>query len=344
MPQLRFTTIVVSEDATWHDAMPQVGGCVPKLRTRQTAGQYEHHQDSHAKTQRKSREQKRLSAVSHRIPRESERSHEDPWEDTIAIVPVHMEHLHFYSTLLRPTTLLLLPGVSASSSAHRETLATAGSLTTSNLGDESTTLDGVDKNVSRWEEEVRPGTSEDDLATNSIILRVDVEESVGGDIASSWVAADGANVMHPQTSAVVALVDEVINNVQVVVDTLVVDCEESTGCLWITKVTHVDDVSDRASGRSWSLSTNLVELVVEDHELMTLISPPALVAVGSARVAEAAEYFGCWNPVLTGGIVDGDGVLVVTNADVASTELTVWSLVGHALGVMDIPVLRSAAW
>jgi hypothetical protein len=190
---------------------------------------------------------------------------------------------------------------------------------------------------------VRPSTGEYNPSTNSIVLGVDVEESVHRNIASSGVPANRADIVHPETSAVVALVGETVHDVQVVVNTLVVDCKEGPGRLGVAQITKIDDVRHGTAGRSWSLGTLLVELVVEDHELVALISPPSLVAVCSARVAEAGEDLGCWVAFLAGGIVDGDGVLVVSDADVAASETAVWSLVGDALGVVDVAILRSAA-
>lgn len=52
------------------------------------------------------------------------------------------------------------------------------------LDNVSTTLDCVDKNVSRWEQEVAPCPSKLHNTTHGIILGVDIEEALGLDAAS----------------------------------------------------------------------------------------------------------------------------------------------------------------
>lgn len=94
---------------------------------------------------------------------------------------------------------------------------------------------------------MRPCTRENDPATDSVILRVDIEESVRGNIASGWVAANRADVMHPKACTIVALVGQTVNNVQVVIDALVVDGEESSGRLRVAQIAKVNDMRYRTS-------------------------------------------------------------------------------------------------
>lgn len=188
-----------------------------------------------------------------------------------------------------------------------------------------------------------PSTSEHHLATDSIILGVNVEESVCGHVASCWVAANGTDIVHPETSTVVALVCKSVDDVQVVIYSFVVDGEEGSRCLWVAEITHVDDVGDGTSRRRRSLSALLVKLIVEDHKLVALVGPPALVAVCRARVRKSAQNLRCGVALLAGGVVDGDGVFVVADADVAATEAAVWTFIVHTLSIVDVAVGRSAA-
>jgi hypothetical protein len=43
-----------------------------------------------------------------------------------------------------------------------------------------------------------------------IVLRIDVKEADRLDLLSTWVMADGANIMHPQASTVVGLVRQAV--------------------------------------------------------------------------------------------------------------------------------------
>jgi len=189
---------------------------------------------------------------------------------------------------------------------------------------------------------VRPSTNELNDSTNRVILGVDVEETLSLDALTSRVLANAANVVYPDTSAVVALVGETVDNVEVVVDTLAVGGVESTGGLGVAEVGEVDDVSDGAAGRSGTDSFLLVKLVVQEDVLVPVaLSPPSLMAVGGTGVGEGGDDLRGGVAVLHGGVVDGHGVLVVADADVAAAELAVGTVVGNTLGIVYISVLAS---
>jgi len=190
---------------------------------------------------------------------------------------------------------------------------------------------------------VRPGTHELDDATNRVILWVNVEEALYRDTGTGGVFADGADVVYPDAVSVIALVGEAIDNVEVVVDALVVCGKEGASPFGAAKVREVDNVSDGTARRSWSDGLLLVKLVVEQDVLVPVaLSPPALVAVGGAGVGKRGDDLRGRVAVLQGRIVHGDGVLVVADADVASTEPSVGAVVRHTLSIVDVSVLASA--
>lgn len=143
----------------------------------------------------------------------------------------------------------------------------------------------TDEDVSGGEEEVRPSTNKLHDTAYRVVLRVDIEEALDRDTLASRVFADGANVVYPDTSTIVALVGESINDVQVVVNTLAVSGVECSGGFRVAQVGKVDDVGDWATGRSWTDSFLLIELVVKQNVLVPVaLCPPTLMAVCSTWV------------------------------------------------------------
>jgi hypothetical protein len=94
---------------------------------------------------------------------------------------------------------------------------------TSQLDNKGTTLNRVDEDVTRLEVCVRaPGSEELDNTTtlNAVILWVDIDPSNFADRGAGRVRGDGGQVKDAQTSTIVGLVYEAINDVLVVVDGL----------------------------------------------------------------------------------------------------------------------------
>lgn len=90
------------------------------------------------------------------------------------------------------------------------------------LDDPSTTLDRVDEDVSRGEERIRgPTPNELDAASALllVVLGVDIEECCLADSSTRGIRGNGARIEYVKTCAVVGLVDVVVNDVLVVVDT-----------------------------------------------------------------------------------------------------------------------------
>jgi hypothetical protein len=87
---------------------------------------------------------------------------------------------------------------------------------------ESSSLDGVDKDVATGESVVAPSANESNRASTCqiVIFRVDVEPADPLDVASSWVIRHARNVEDADTSTVVGESSEAVFDVEVVVDRL----------------------------------------------------------------------------------------------------------------------------
>jgi hypothetical protein len=130
----------------------------------------------------------------------------------------------------------------------------ACSSTFGKLDRKRTTFNRVNKNVTRWEQEVRPSANKLDDTAHCVILRVNIKETFYGDFATSGVFADRTDIVHPYTSAIVALVSETVNNVQVMVDSFVVGCIVISRPLWVSKICKVNDVRDRTASSTGSVA------------------------------------------------------------------------------------------
>src|SRR5690242_10602485 len=142
----------------------------------------------------------------------------------------------------------LAPLATLALSAEAGALASTTALV--DLDNEHTTLDGVDKDVTGRKQEVAPGTDKTYSTLTGIVFRVDVKEGLNSNTLTGGVLLDGTNVMDPNTVAVVGLVSKTIDNVEVVVNTLLVGGEEVAGVLGVLEVRQIGNVSDRATRRS----------------------------------------------------------------------------------------------
>lgn len=221
------------------------------------------------------------------------------------------------------------------------------------LDNERTTVDGVDHSVAGAESEVAPSARvPNSRATTGklIVLRVDVEESNLLDLAAVGVLGDGADIKDTETSLVVGLVGETFVDELVVVDgaggRLVV-----AGVLGLLQAGDVPDVGDRETILGWRVGCStrgvdltLVKLVVHNEvSLPHRVEDPALVSVRCTDVRSTRDDLAGFGTVLVGDIVDGEGVLVVTVADIAAKVLLVGAAVNNALSIVGVAVLRRAA-
>lgn len=78
---------------------------------------------------------------------------------------------------------------------------------------EDATLDGVEDDVPGFEVRVdAPGAQELDHAVHVVVLRVAVEEARLRDVAARWVQLEAADVDDAETTAVVGLVGETVDD------------------------------------------------------------------------------------------------------------------------------------
>jgi hypothetical protein len=100
----------------------------------------------------------------------------------------------------------------------------------------------------------------------------------------------------------------------------------------------VDETADLACGGAGLVE--LVEFVVEEEDGHGLVDDPALVGVGVADVRRLADDDGV---LLVGCVVDGEGVLVVAEADLLAVVGFVRAAVDDTFSVVDIAGLTDAA-
>jgi hypothetical protein len=241
------------------------------------------------------------------------------------------EYIHYDHVLLKQLSSLVLAPVL--------TLAP----TELGLDNEGATVNSVNNSVTGVEGEVAPGTRVPDgrAATGKlIVLRENIEVCNLLDLAAVRVLGDGADVKDTETGLVVGLVGETFVDELVVVDGagsgLVV-----TSVLGLLKVGDVPDVGDRETvlgGRVGSsagrVDLTLVKLVVHDKVgLPHGVEDPALVGVRCTDVGSARDDLSGVRTVLVGHIVDGEGVLIVSIADITSKVFLVRSAVNNALSI-----------
>ena len=138
--------------------------------------------------------------------------------------------------------------------------------------DKGAALDGVDEDVAGLEEGIAgPGAEElDDAATlKAIILGVNVNPGHLADGLACGVLGDGANIEDTETSTVIGLVDETVDNILVMIDCLDLGLVLSS-LLGLLKVADVPNVCNRVPRHGWACSSDLVELVVKYEELLVL--------------------------------------------------------------------------
>ena len=109
----------------------------------------------------------------------------------------------------------------------------------------------------------------------------------------------------------------------------------------LLKVADVEDVSrgvvDETTNlaRRRALLVELIELVIKEEDGHGFVDDPALVRVCVADIWGRADDGGL---LLVGGIVDSQGVFVVTEADLLAHVFRVRALVDHTLCVVNIAI------
>jgi hypothetical protein len=222
------------------------------------------------------------------------------------------------------------------------------------LDNKDTTVNGVDDNKARLESVRRPGTSIPERITATgldIIRRVDVKVSDLLDLGAVGELWNGGDVEETETGLVVGLVGQTVVDVLVVVNGagcgLVV-----TGHGGLFEVLDVPDVGHREpvlSGRVDSgavrVDLALVELIVHDEMgLPHGIQNPTLMCVRSPNIGSARDdRTSVTETLFVGDVVDGQGILVVTVADITAVVLLVGATVDDALSIVCVAILASTA-
>lgn len=205
---------------------------------------------------------------------------------------------------------------------------------------EETTLNGADNLVTALEPRVHgPGTVELSSTALVIILGVDIEEGKLLKLGASRVGGDGANINNTEARAVVSLVGNAVNDILVVVDgsnrALVDAFEDRLG-----QVDSIDNVGGGVLVRGRAGLLLLVKLIVKQDVALVGISPPALVSVRGTVVASARKLLGHG---AVGDVNNGEGILVVVEANLLASVALVRAVVDTALSIVDVAVLRNTA-
>lgn len=201
------------------------------------------------------------------------------------------------------------------------------------LNDERTTIKRVNEDEAGLEIRVRgPGAVEINktAAGKVVVLGVDVEVGNFADRVAGGVGGDRGDIIDADTSGIVGLVGEAVNDVLVVVNSshrgLV-----KTSVLGSFEGGDVPNVGHGVAVCCGADGLFLIVLVVHKEVLLpVLVQNPALMGVGSAFVGSTRDDLG---GVLVGYVVDGEGVLIVTVANVTAFVFLVWAMVDQALGL-----------
>jgi hypothetical protein len=188
-----------------------------------------------------------------------------------------------------------------------------------------------------------PCTNEVDQTIGRIIFRVDVKVCNLFYITTSRVSGDTADIVHAKTSCVVGLVDKTIKDILIVVDGLLLGLVQT--CIdWLFEIADVKDVGHRELISSRSGAVSLVELIVKDNVFLPVaIENSTLVGVLSTDIRGARDDTRSILAGLVSHVVDGESILVIAIADIASEVALVGATVDEALGIVHIAVLTCAA-
>jgi hypothetical protein len=211
------------------------------------------------------------------------------------------------------------------------------------LNNESTPLNSVDEDVSRLEVSIRRPSSDKSNSTTtgkSIILGVDVKPSGFVDTSTGRVLRNGAAIEDAETSAVVGLVDVVVDDVLVVIDGLG-GVLENTGLLRVLKITDVPDESNGVTVRARALTITLIEFVVQDEEFLVLsVENPALMSVRSTLVRDLGDDVG--DISLVSDIVDSQSIFVISVADITALVALIRTTINKTLRIVDVSIALGA--
>lgn len=192
-----------------------------------------------------------------------------------------------------------------------------------------TPLNAVQEDVAALEVRINaPASKKLNRATFGIISRVAVKEADLFELRTSGILFDGSDIHDAEATAVVGLVREAFEHVLVVVDgfdgRLV-----NPGMLGFSKIADIEDISCSMPVGGLPSLVQLVELVIKQQIRHVLhAGKPALMSVARAHVGSLGDLH---RGFLVGHIDDGQRILVVVEADLASLVLLVGPLVDGTL-------------
>lgn len=203
------------------------------------------------------------------------------------------------------------------------------SLRPSVLQRENTPFNAVQENVAALEVRINaPASNKLNLATFGVIIRVAVKKANLLELGTSGILSDRSDIHDAQATAVVGHVREAVEHVLVVIDRFDGGLVGSS-MLGFGKIADVKDIGCSMPVGGHSSAVLLVELVIKQQIRHVLhVSNPALMSVARASVGSLGDLH---RGFLVGDIDDGQRILVVVEADLASVILLVGPLVDYTL-------------
>lgn len=208
---------------------------------------------------------------------------------------------------------------------------------------EQTTLNAVHNDSARLKPGVNTPSTIKLRGRISIVLRVTIKVRQLLHRSTSRIRRNTTGIHHAQSRTVVGLVRNAINNILVMVDgpngTLVLSSPDGVG-----KRRDVKNVRGGMGVLPILAALDFIQLIIEKEILEVRVNVPALMGVCTLAVKTFVGDAGHDSRLLlVGHVVDGEGILVVAEADLAALEVLVDAAVDDALGVVDVAVLARAA-
>lgn len=211
------------------------------------------------------------------------------------------------------------------------------------LESKQTTLNAVHNDRTRLKPGVNTPSTIKLRGRISIVLGVTVKVCQLLHRATSRIRRNTTGIHHAQPRAIVGLVRNTINDILVVVNgldrALVLASPDGVG-----ERRNIKNVRGGMGILAILAALDFVQLIIEKEILEVRVNVPSLVGVGALAVETlVGDARHDSRLLLVGHIVDGEGVLVVAEADLVTLEVLVDAAVDDALGVVDVAVLACAS-
>lgn len=113
-----------------------------------------------------------------------------------------------------------------------------------------------------------------------------------------------------------------------------------TGVERLLQVGDIEDVGGGGIIAAWRGVVNLIKLIIQQHVGHAVVKEPSLMGICESFIADLGDDGGV---LLVGHVVDGEGVLVVAEADFLAAVGPVRTAVDNALRIVDVAVVGRAA-